>query len=301
MKLARRAIGEAPPCSMSVTDRPLPYARGSPTTTRACRPRSTTRPSGSMSSSAGPHVRYPDQTALIFFGRKTNYRALDEAVNRVASGLQRLGLAPGERVGLFMPNCPQLVIAFYAVWRAGGVAVPITRAPPGPRSRGTCPTPRRRRRSSLIASGWVSRTQPCQRPCDISSWPMSRTVCRSGCASAPWITRRVGARRPVRDRHARARRVPGSCSRASPGRVVASQLRGPSGAALHGRHDRAAQGGRADPSQPGRQRLPACGLDAGARRRGRGHAVGPAARPRLRDDRLYERLDPARLDAGPRP
>ena len=70
-------------------------------------------------------LRYPDQTALIFFGRKTNYWALDEAVNRVASGLQRLGLAPGERVGLFMPNCPQLVIAFYAVWRAGGVAVPM--------------------------------------------------------------------------------------------------------------------------------------------------------------------------------
>ena len=70
-------------------------------------------------------VRYPDQTALIFFGRKTNYRALDGAVNRVANGLQRLGLAPGERVGLFMPNCPQLVIAFYAVWRAGCVAVPL--------------------------------------------------------------------------------------------------------------------------------------------------------------------------------
>jgi long-chain acyl-CoA synthetase len=68
--------------------------------------------------------RYPDRAALVFFGRKTSYRALDEMVDRVANGLQRLGLTPGERVALFMPNCPQLVIGFYAVWRAGCAAVP---------------------------------------------------------------------------------------------------------------------------------------------------------------------------------
>jgi long-chain acyl-CoA synthetase len=70
--------------------------------------------------------RYPDRSALIFFGRRTSYRALDEAVDRVTCGLQRLGLDPGERVGLFMPNCPELMIGFYAVWRAGCVAVPIS-------------------------------------------------------------------------------------------------------------------------------------------------------------------------------
>ena len=69
--------------------------------------------------------RYPHRAALIFFGRRTSYQALDEAVDRVAAGLERLGLSPGERVGLFMPNCPQLVIGFYAVWRAGCVAVPM--------------------------------------------------------------------------------------------------------------------------------------------------------------------------------
>ena len=67
---------------------------------------------------------YPERSALIFFGRKTTYRALDAAVDRVARGLERLGLGPDERVGLFMPNIPQLVIGFYAVWRAGCVAVP---------------------------------------------------------------------------------------------------------------------------------------------------------------------------------
>jgi long-chain acyl-CoA synthetase len=76
--------------------------------------------------------RYPDRAALIFFGRQTSYRALDEAVERVASGLRRLGLGRGERVALFMPNCPQLVIAFYAVWRAGCVAVPVNPRATGP-------------------------------------------------------------------------------------------------------------------------------------------------------------------------
>jgi long-chain acyl-CoA synthetase len=76
--------------------------------------------------------RYPDRSALIFVGRKTTYRALDEAVDRVAGGLQRLGLGPDERVGLFMPNCPQLVIAYYAAWRAGCVAVPTNPRATGP-------------------------------------------------------------------------------------------------------------------------------------------------------------------------
>jgi long-chain acyl-CoA synthetase len=69
--------------------------------------------------------RHPDRGALVFFGRETSYRALDEAVERVAGGLRRLGLESGERVALFMPNCPQLVIGFYATWRAGCVAVPV--------------------------------------------------------------------------------------------------------------------------------------------------------------------------------
>jgi long-chain acyl-CoA synthetase len=75
--------------------------------------------------------RHPARAALVFFGRETSYLALDAAVDRVAAGLQGLGLGPGDRVGLFLPNCPQLVIGFFAVWRAGGVAVPIN-----PRSTG---------------------------------------------------------------------------------------------------------------------------------------------------------------------
>jgi long-chain acyl-CoA synthetase len=76
--------------------------------------------------------RQPDRAALVFFGRVTSYRALDDEVDRLATGLRRLGLGPGERVGLFMPNCPQLVVGFHAVWRAGCVAVPINPRATGP-------------------------------------------------------------------------------------------------------------------------------------------------------------------------
>ena len=63
----------------------------------------------------------PDATALIYFGSRISYRQLFEHVNRVATGLQALGLQKGDRVALFMPNCPQFVIAYFGVLRAGGI------------------------------------------------------------------------------------------------------------------------------------------------------------------------------------
>ena len=76
--------------------------------------------------------RYPDRSALVFLGRRTSYRELDRAVDRLAAGLRGLGLCPGDRVALVMPNCPQLVASFYAVWRAGCVAVPVNPRAAGP-------------------------------------------------------------------------------------------------------------------------------------------------------------------------
>jgi long-chain acyl-CoA synthetase len=68
--------------------------------------------------------RFPDKNALIFFDRGITYGQLDSLVDSMAAGLQDLGLQKGDRVSLFMPNCPQLVIAYEAVWRCGAVAVP---------------------------------------------------------------------------------------------------------------------------------------------------------------------------------
>jgi long-chain acyl-CoA synthetase len=75
--------------------------------------------------------KHPDHTALIFGARvgsrvldaAIRYRELDQMVDRFAAGLQRLGVAPGDRVAIMLPNSPQFIIAAYATWRIGGVVV----------------------------------------------------------------------------------------------------------------------------------------------------------------------------------
>lgn len=61
--------------------------------------------------------------ALEFFGRRTTYTELGDQVARAAEGLRRLGVRAGDRVALILPNCPQHVVAFYAVLRLGAVVV----------------------------------------------------------------------------------------------------------------------------------------------------------------------------------
>jgi long-chain acyl-CoA synthetase len=67
--------------------------------------------------------RYRRKVALDFFGRTRTYRELGREVSRVAAGLQKLGVGHGDRVALVLPNCPQHVIAFYAVLRLGAIVV----------------------------------------------------------------------------------------------------------------------------------------------------------------------------------
>ena len=70
--------------------------------------------------------RYPRRTAIRFFGRSTTYAQLDALVNRFANALLALGVRKGERVALLMPNCPQMVLAYYGGLRAGAVIVPTS-------------------------------------------------------------------------------------------------------------------------------------------------------------------------------
>jgi len=70
-------------------------------------------------------LRYPDKTALQFLGRSWTYRALMQAALRLAGSLRALGVQPGDRVLLDMQNCPQFVIAFFAVMRLDAVVVPV--------------------------------------------------------------------------------------------------------------------------------------------------------------------------------
>ena len=68
-------------------------------------------------------TQYGGRTALEFFGAETTYTQLGDQVARAAEGLRRLGVAKGDRVALVLPNCPQHVVAFYAVLRLGAVVV----------------------------------------------------------------------------------------------------------------------------------------------------------------------------------
>jgi len=66
---------------------------------------------------------YPDVTALILMGKKISYRELHQLVDRFSASLARLGVSAGDRVAMVLPNIPQMVIATYGVWKAGGVVV----------------------------------------------------------------------------------------------------------------------------------------------------------------------------------
>ncbi len=64
----------------------------------------------------------------IFHGERAwaRYGELAERVARLAGGLrERAGLAAGDRVAIFMKNCPEYLEALYAAWWAGLAAVPV--------------------------------------------------------------------------------------------------------------------------------------------------------------------------------
>lgn len=68
---------------------------------------------------------FPDAPAIYFEGQTITYRALSEAVDRAAYGLAALGVTPGDRVALFLPNIPAFPIAYLATVRLGAVAVSV--------------------------------------------------------------------------------------------------------------------------------------------------------------------------------
>ncbi len=69
--------------------------------------------------------RFPNKAALVFFGRVVSYSELLHDALKLAACLHRLGVRQGDRVLLCMQNCPQLVIAHFAILRANAVVVPV--------------------------------------------------------------------------------------------------------------------------------------------------------------------------------
>ena len=70
-------------------------------------------------------ARYPNKPVTWFFGRAMNYADLKAQAESLAGWLQGQGVKRGDRVALFMQNCPQYLVAFYAVMRADAVVVPV--------------------------------------------------------------------------------------------------------------------------------------------------------------------------------
>jgi acyl-CoA synthetase (AMP-forming)/AMP-acid ligase II len=69
--------------------------------------------------------RAPDRLCLRFEGEELTYRGLRDRVDSFAAALRTWGLRPGDRVALFLENCPDFLAAYLGTHLAGGVVVPV--------------------------------------------------------------------------------------------------------------------------------------------------------------------------------
>ena len=69
--------------------------------------------------------RAPDKPALVYLGESYSYRVANDLILRLAASFTRIGLAPGDRVILYLYNTPQMILSFLALRRIGAVAVPV--------------------------------------------------------------------------------------------------------------------------------------------------------------------------------
>jgi long-chain acyl-CoA synthetase len=67
----------------------------------------------------------PGRACLIYRGETRTYREVASQTDQLAAALFRLGVRRGERIGICMPNCPEFVLAYFAILKAGGVVVAI--------------------------------------------------------------------------------------------------------------------------------------------------------------------------------
>ena len=69
--------------------------------------------------------KYPDRACTIFKGAVISYKEMNALSDHMAAALVEMGVKKGDRVGIFMPNTPQFVIAFFGILKAGGVVVAV--------------------------------------------------------------------------------------------------------------------------------------------------------------------------------
>ncbi len=69
--------------------------------------------------------KFPDRACTIFKGAVISYREMNALTDQMAAALVEMGVKKGDRVGIFMPNTPQFVIAYYGILKAGGAVVAV--------------------------------------------------------------------------------------------------------------------------------------------------------------------------------
>ncbi|HZZ27807.1 MAG TPA: class I adenylate-forming enzyme family protein [Pirellulales bacterium] len=69
--------------------------------------------------------RWPNKAALWFAGRSWTFRELDDATGRIAAALSAAGVQTGDRVAMFTPNCIELVLGYFGIFKIGAIAVPL--------------------------------------------------------------------------------------------------------------------------------------------------------------------------------
>jgi long-chain acyl-CoA synthetase len=68
---------------------------------------------------------HPRRTAILFHRARTSYGRLLRLAEKGAAALRQAGLAKGDRVAVMLPNCPQAIVTYFAVQKAGGVCVMV--------------------------------------------------------------------------------------------------------------------------------------------------------------------------------
>lgn len=67
----------------------------------------------------------PDKAVAVYDGGVLSYRELDELSGRLAAGLAKAGVEPGDHVALQLPNVAEFLVAYFGILKAGGVVVPL--------------------------------------------------------------------------------------------------------------------------------------------------------------------------------
>jgi long-chain acyl-CoA synthetase len=70
-------------------------------------------------------IDVPDRTATVFLGAELTFADIKDRSDRLAIALARLGIAKGDRVAIMLPNCPQYLIASFAILRLGAIVVNV--------------------------------------------------------------------------------------------------------------------------------------------------------------------------------